>query len=126
MHANLHQDSIAALNVLDCRQAHEPRLNKRISLRLAWRAPQWWPVPVHHRARETASGRLLVSKPPLDQVSVDPPLVMLAKHYIQDHYRENLSLEQVADALCTEAFPLGQLVRQTTGMDFADYLTRAR
>jgi YesN/AraC family two-component response regulator len=65
-------------------------------------------------------------KPPPDHVSAELPLVTQAKQYIENHCAENPSLQQVADALCTDVFPLCQPVRQTTGMNFSHYLAFVR
>jgi AraC-like DNA-binding protein len=60
------------------------------------------------------------------QVIAEPPLTTLAKQYIRDYCSEDLSLDQVAGALGADSFLLGQLFKQTTEMNFHDYVTSVR
>ncbi|KQX62650.1 response regulator transcription factor [Paenibacillus sp. Root444D2] len=55
------------------------------------------------------------------------PIVMLAQKYIRDHYvREDLTLQEAADAIKISAAYLSRLLRQEIGVSFIDFLTQIR
>ncbi|GAB2716169.1 response regulator [Paenibacillus thermoaerophilus] len=49
-----------------------------------------------------------------------------AKHFIEDHYDKDISLEQVADAIKLSPHYLSKMFKESCGMNFIDYLTRIR
>ncbi len=62
----------------------------------------------------------------LAQVLVDPPLVSKAKNFIEEHQGEDLSLDQVANAIHTSKFNLCKLFKKATGLTFTEFLSRLR
>ncbi|KRE46360.1 response regulator [Paenibacillus sp. Soil724D2] len=55
------------------------------------------------------------------------PIVMLAQKYIRDHYdKEDLTLQEAADAIKISAAYLSRLLRQEIGVSFIDFLTQIR
>ncbi len=48
------------------------------------------------------------------------------KEYIDNNYRENLSLKYVADVLCVNSAYLGQIFKKQTGVSFNQYLHKLR
>jgi two-component system response regulator YesN len=55
------------------------------------------------------------------------PIVMLAQKYIRDHYdKEDLALQEVADAIKISSAYLSRLLRQEIGLSFIDFLTQIR
>jgi two-component system response regulator YesN len=55
------------------------------------------------------------------------PIVMLAQKYIRDHYdKEDLALQEVADAIKISSAYLSRLLRQEIGLSFIDFLTQVR
>ena len=124
MHANIHQDSIGTSSVLEPSDAEEWTPSEAIWLPVNWQPTQSWPVLLRPKARATSTCWLPDNKAPAQQRSAD--LFTLTKQYIKDNYAENLSLQRVAAALYADAFHLGELVVQTTGMDFSDYVTSIR
>jgi AraC-like DNA-binding protein len=126
MQANIHQDSIGTSSVLEPGDAEECTPSEAMGLPVTWQSPQSWPVLLRPKATETVICRLPDNEAPAQPRNAEPPLVRLTKQYIQDNYPENFSLQRVAAALCADAFHLGELVGQTTGMDFSDYVTSIR
>ena len=49
-----------------------------------------------------------------------------AKHYMQQHYRESLRLEDVSSAVGFNATYFSTLFKKETGQNFVDYLTELR
>ena len=49
-----------------------------------------------------------------------------AKHYMQQHYRESLRLEDVSSAVGFNATYFSTLFKKETGQSFVDYLTELR
>ncbi|CUH96305.1 hypothetical protein P22_2395 [Propionispora sp. 2/2-37] len=55
------------------------------------------------------------------------PIVMLTQKYIESNfYKEDLSLQEVADHMQISATYLSRLLKQETGLSFIDYLTHVR
>jgi AraC-like DNA-binding protein/ligand-binding sensor protein len=56
----------------------------------------------------------------------EPPVIMRAKEYIQEHQTENLRLGHVAKACNTSTFYFCKMFKKITGINFTDYLSRVR
>ena len=56
----------------------------------------------------------------------EPPVIIKAKEYIQEHQAEELSLGQVAKAVNTSTFYFCKMFKKITGINFTDYLSRVR
>lgn len=56
----------------------------------------------------------------------EPPVITRAKQFIAEHQSEEISLEQVAEAVHTSKFYFCKMFRKTTGINFTDYLSRVR
>jgi AraC-like DNA-binding protein len=56
----------------------------------------------------------------------EPPVVARAKQFITEHQTEELSLEQVANAVHTSKFYFCKMFKKATGINFTDYLSRVR
>ena len=62
----------------------------------------------------------------LQQQNSEPPLITKAKQYINEHIGEDLSLGQVAAAVHMSSFYFCKLFKKATGINFTDYVSRAR
>jgi AraC-like DNA-binding protein/ligand-binding sensor protein len=62
----------------------------------------------------------------LQQDNAEPPVILRAKEYIQDHQTENLRLGHVAQAVNTSTFYFCKMFKKVTGINFTDYLSRIR
>ena len=62
----------------------------------------------------------------LQHEHTEPPLVSRAKHYIEEHESDHLSLPEVARAVNTTASYLCRLFKRSTGVNFTEYLRRLR
>jgi len=58
--------------------------------------------------------------------NAEPPVIIRAKDYIQEHQTENLRLGQVAKACNTSTFYFCKMFKKVTGINFTDYLSRVR
>jgi AraC-like DNA-binding protein len=58
--------------------------------------------------------------------NAEPPVIMRAKEYIQEHQTENLRLGHVAKAVNTSTFYFCKMFKKVTGINFTDYLSRVR
>lgn len=58
--------------------------------------------------------------------SKENPLVSGALAYINEHYKENISLTQMAESLSANASYLSRLLKQETGKNFVDILSEYR
>ena len=76
-------------------------------------------------AQNYMSGSLLQKKAESES-SMDREVVVAAMHYINSHYRENLTLEDVADFAGFSRFYFSRSFKQETGFSFKDYLVRKR
>jgi AraC-like DNA-binding protein len=56
----------------------------------------------------------------------EPPLISRAKDYILEHQTEDLSLGQVARAVNTSSFYFCKIFKQSTGINFTEYVSRVR
>lgn len=56
----------------------------------------------------------------------EPPVIVKAKQYIQEHHTEDLSLGQVAAAVHTSIFYFCKLFRKVTGTTFTEFVSRTR
>jgi AraC-like DNA-binding protein/ligand-binding sensor protein len=62
----------------------------------------------------------------LQGASAEPPAVVKARTYIEEHRDEELSLAQVARAVNMSVFHFCKTFRKATGLTFVDYLARVR
>jgi AraC-like DNA-binding protein len=62
----------------------------------------------------------------LQEQHSEPPVITRAKQFIAEHQSEELSLEQVAQASHTSKFYFCKMFKKVTGINFTDYLSRAR
>lgn len=62
----------------------------------------------------------------VQQENAEPPMIHRAKQYIQEHYTEELSLEQVAKSVNTSTFYFCKMFKKYTGVNFTEYLSRIR
>jgi len=60
------------------------------------------------------------------QDQAEPAVISKAKHFIQDHLDEELSLTQVARTVNTSTFYFCKLFKKVTGLNFTDYVSRLR
>lgn len=61
-----------------------------------------------------------------DGQKVEPPLVRAAKEYIAEHYTEDISLTDVAEALGISGSYLSTMMKTNLGCGFVDYLQQIR
>jgi two-component system, response regulator YesN len=57
---------------------------------------------------------------------IDSRPIRLAKQFVLEHYREPLSLEEVADAIYLNASYLSAVFKKEVGINFSDYLINCR
>jgi AraC-like DNA-binding protein/ligand-binding sensor protein len=62
----------------------------------------------------------------LQEQHAEPPVITRAKQFIAEHQGEELSLEQVAKSVNTSKFYFCKIFKKATGINFTDYLSRAR
>ena len=62
----------------------------------------------------------------LQQENAEPPNIVRAKQYIQEHQANDLSLSEVARAVNTSTFYFCKMFKKATGLNFTDYLSRVR
>jgi AraC-like DNA-binding protein len=62
----------------------------------------------------------------VQQENAEPPVILRAKDYIQEHQAENLRLGHVARACNTSTFYFCKMFKKITGINFTDYLSRVR
>lgn len=67
------------------------------------------------------SNQLLVQ-----QAHAEPPIIVQAKQYIQQHQGEEISLGAVAKAVNTSTFYFCKMFKKATGLHFTQYLSRVR
>jgi YesN/AraC family two-component response regulator len=58
--------------------------------------------------------------------NAEPPAIIKAKAYIQEHLTENVSLTEVAKAVNMSTFYFCKVFRRVTGINFTDYVSRVR
>jgi len=58
--------------------------------------------------------------------NAEPPVIIKAKEFIQEHQTENLRLGHVAKACNTSTFYFCKMFKKITGINFTDYLSRVR
>ncbi len=58
--------------------------------------------------------------------NAEPPVIVKAKKFIQEHHTEDLSLGQVATAVHTSIFYFCKLFKKVTGINFTEYVSRVR
>ena len=56
----------------------------------------------------------------------EPPVIVRAKQFIEEHHTEDLSLGQVAKAVNTSLFYFCKLFRKATGITFTEFVSRTR
>lgn len=53
-------------------------------------------------------------------------IIEIAKHYINEHYSENITLNKISEILYIHPIYLSKLFKEKTGENFLDYVTRTR
>ena len=62
----------------------------------------------------------------LEAGTEDPHMVTRAKHYIREHFREPISLDEAAQAVNASTRHFCKVFKEATGITFTDYLARVR
>lgn len=62
----------------------------------------------------------------LQEQNAEPPAIIRAKQFINEHQAEELSLDQVAQSVHTSKFYFCKMFKKATGINFTDYLSRVR
>jgi AraC-like DNA-binding protein len=62
----------------------------------------------------------------LEQSNSEPPLVLKAREYIEQHKSEEFSLADVAKAAGASVFHFCKVFHKATGLKFTDYVARVR
>ena len=62
----------------------------------------------------------------IQQENAEPPVIIQARRYIQEHQTEDLCLGQVAKAVNSSRFYLCKLFKKFVGISFTDYVSRVR
>ncbi|MGB0416033.1 MAG: PocR ligand-binding domain-containing protein [Coraliomargarita sp.] len=62
----------------------------------------------------------------IEKSGSEPELVSRAKHYIQSHFDERISLDEAAQAVNASTRHFCKVFKQATGITFTDYLARVR
>ncbi len=62
----------------------------------------------------------------LQSINAEPPIITRAKLFIQEHYREELSLLVVSRSVNTSLFYFCKQFRKATGLSFTEFVTRTR
>ncbi len=96
----------------------------------------WEMTPIIPKDKYSAMVRLLtffaeqlsalINQIVLEQQNAEPPLVQKARHYIEQHKSEALSLADVARASGASVFHFCKVFKKTTGLKFTDYVARIR
>jgi len=60
------------------------------------------------------------------QANAEPPPIVKAKQYIQEHHSEEISLGSVAKAVHMSAFYFCKVFKRATGVTFTEYVSRTR
>jgi AraC-like DNA-binding protein/ligand-binding sensor protein len=62
----------------------------------------------------------------VQQAHAEPPAIVRAKQYIQEHQSEEITLSKVSSAVNTSSFYFCKMFRKVTGLNFTDYVSRVR
>lgn len=62
----------------------------------------------------------------VQQQNAEPPVIIKAKQFIQEHQTDDLSLGDVARAVNTSTFYFCKMFKKYTGLNFTNYLSRLR
>jgi AraC-like DNA-binding protein len=62
----------------------------------------------------------------LEQRNTEPPIVLKAREYIENHKNEELSLADVAKAAGASVFHFCKVFHKATGLKYTDYVARVR
>ena len=62
----------------------------------------------------------------VERENAEPPAITRAKAFINEHYTEDLSLEQVAKSANMSSFYFCKMFKKYTGVNFTEYLSRVR
>ena len=141
------QVSTRTLNVLEREDAAECKSSEATWLRVTWKSPQAWRLPVRLKAAESAfdvhpSGcqnarstlkrghqtvcRSPGDKSPAQRVGAKPCLITSAKQYFKDHSQVEYASEALAAALSAGTSSSGLLFEQATRNDVSDQQDLAR
>jgi nicotinamidase/pyrazinamidase len=126
MRAIGHQNSTGTLNGLEEYDAEECQSSETTWLQVAWQSAESWEPPLQLGPSEVVSCRRPGKERAGPLVVVEAALVARTNDYIEGHYAGNLSLELVVDTLPVDSIRLGRLVKQSSEMDFYDYIASVR
>ena len=62
----------------------------------------------------------------VERENAEPPAITRAKAFINEHYTEDLSLDQAAKAAGMSSFYFCKMFKKYTGVNFTEYLSRVR
>ncbi|MDX1951189.1 MAG: helix-turn-helix domain-containing protein [Verrucomicrobiota bacterium] len=62
----------------------------------------------------------------VQEANAEMPMITRARHYIQEHQADELSLGQVAKAVNSSPFYFCKMFKKGTGMNFTEYVCRVR
>jgi AraC-like DNA-binding protein/ligand-binding sensor protein len=62
----------------------------------------------------------------VERENAEPPAITRAKAFINEHYTEDLSLDQAAKAANMSSFYFCKMFKKHTGVNFTEYLSRVR
>ena len=62
----------------------------------------------------------------VERENAEPPAITRAKAFINEHYTEDLSLDQAAKAANMSSFYFCKMFKKYTGVNFTEYLSRVR
>lgn len=77
-----------------------------------------------HRVKKRLLKQQGISIPESDLIPADP--VGFIKDYVSTHYREPMTIKEIAGKMYLHPFYIGQLFRKSTGMYFNDYVHQIR
>ena len=62
----------------------------------------------------------------VQEANVEPPMILRAKEFIEQHKNDPISLGEVARAVNVSTFYFCKLFKKSTGLNFTEYLSRVR
>ncbi len=103
-------------SVIECYYRQEPMWNLRCYSYLMQVYAMLGREYLEHTSPRADSGRL----------SIDSPIMNSAITYINEHYMEDISLEQIADFAGFSKYYFSRVFKSFAGMSFSDFLTHRR
>ena len=69
---------------------------------------------------------LMANQMVLQHTNTEPAIIRRAKEFIQEHYSEKLTLEQVAKQVNASTFYFCKMFKKVVGLNFTEYVSRIR